>query len=404
MPIPGTTALHINGELVRIPGKVALILSCLLRRGITTAWVDAICINQTDQVEKGEQVSIIGAIYVAAEEVVIVLGKPTANTDRVFTPSDLSLSSFPMFDRGIIEILSHKYWLRAWILQEVGLANKIRLVCGNAEYRPPDFDALAIALHKGRKNNFESYAGEKALESISTTYDRALESPLKILGRTSRAQCSDPRDALYSKRELLQDPELIGYPDYSISANELFIRFAMNNVKTGRLDILHHTLGKRDKRLPSWVPDWTPGRHHTDKQAGFNADRLFYLDSDATEDESSPRGLIHVDQQELIVTGIILKQICEPHDPGSCHMRGTNEPKNDMMACTSWGVEKMMTDTYLCQIDYCELPIVLRFQGEYWKVVTADDQDDVELWLAHERHHFDGGWDWPIAKTVFRIR
>ena len=41
-----------------------------------TLWVDAACINQTDDVEKGHQVARMGAIYKNATSVIIWLGEP----------------------------------------------------------------------------------------------------------------------------------------------------------------------------------------------------------------------------------------------------------------------------------------------------------------------------------------
>jgi hypothetical protein len=46
-------------------------------------WVDALCINQDDNVEQGKQVQQMGSIYSEAKRVIIWLGEATYDTDYV---------------------------------------------------------------------------------------------------------------------------------------------------------------------------------------------------------------------------------------------------------------------------------------------------------------------------------
>jgi hypothetical protein len=45
-------------------------------------WVDAICINQNDLQERGQQVGMMGTIYAQAEQVLVFLGEMTAEVER----------------------------------------------------------------------------------------------------------------------------------------------------------------------------------------------------------------------------------------------------------------------------------------------------------------------------------
>jgi hypothetical protein len=47
-------------------------------------WVDAICINQTDDDEKGLQVQSMAEIYASANRVVVWLGETSSNSDTAF--------------------------------------------------------------------------------------------------------------------------------------------------------------------------------------------------------------------------------------------------------------------------------------------------------------------------------
>jgi hypothetical protein len=46
-------------------------------------WIDALCIDQNDDKERGEQVQQMGSIYSKAERVIIWLGEATYDTDYV---------------------------------------------------------------------------------------------------------------------------------------------------------------------------------------------------------------------------------------------------------------------------------------------------------------------------------
>lgn len=56
--------------------------------GTVSIWVDAICINQSDQAEKSRQIPLMGSIYSVATVVYVWLGPGTDRTDRVMAYLD----------------------------------------------------------------------------------------------------------------------------------------------------------------------------------------------------------------------------------------------------------------------------------------------------------------------------
>lgn len=79
------------GELRCNRGSIPLARNCesalrhLRRRRTTTVlWVDAVCINQQDDRERAQQISLMGSIHRFATSVVIWLGEGTKNTARCF--------------------------------------------------------------------------------------------------------------------------------------------------------------------------------------------------------------------------------------------------------------------------------------------------------------------------------
>jgi len=130
----------------------------------TPFWIDAICINQSDDFEKNRQVRLMTNIYAQAYKVMIWLGPPTENTELAlakmradeakmyiafhqswnngkYKPDNedtqskgVQASSDPALDyeelmeksfgpwdacESIIDFLSNPWWNRAWIAQEI---------------------------------------------------------------------------------------------------------------------------------------------------------------------------------------------------------------------------------------------------------------------------------------------
>ena len=140
-------------------------------------WIDAICINQADIVERNLQVSMMGDIYVFAQKVLVWLGKEDLNSSGVnvfisdalpeitkmirdnSTDSDMSLG-FPFmstyencggnleaFDnvRPRLSSFFERTWFsRVWKFQESLLAREVVLYCGEKQ---PSWDLRREVLH-----------------------------------------------------------------------------------------------------------------------------------------------------------------------------------------------------------------------------------------------------------------
>jgi hypothetical protein len=117
-------------------------------------WIDAICIDQDDNLEKREQIMNMRRIYHDAAEVVAWLGDDNSRTYKAMRdiqqgipPEFVDLVTEPQFGQnldtpstevkeiieGIKEVFDRDYWDRVWILQELAVSHKRRLVCGKGE-------------------------------------------------------------------------------------------------------------------------------------------------------------------------------------------------------------------------------------------------------------------------------
>ena len=122
-------------------------------------WIDAICIDQTNDIEKGHQVALMDKIYSSAKLTIIwvgqedeftkdamsvidYIGKVPLERHNEIKPSDWHnqnsalkrIGSKPQDYRkwlGLIALLNRPYFSRIWIVQEILLSKIVLLVCGD---------------------------------------------------------------------------------------------------------------------------------------------------------------------------------------------------------------------------------------------------------------------------------
>lgn len=129
-----------------------------LYRTMTYYWIDAICIDQSNLGEKGQQVAMMGSIYKNASLVLACIGDHAddslfvfqtfygspirltrrSNIFRFHNDSPLSywfcmthrFSTPQRFLIALIRLVSRPYFSRLWVLQELKLAQKVNVLCG----------------------------------------------------------------------------------------------------------------------------------------------------------------------------------------------------------------------------------------------------------------------------------
>lgn len=154
-----------------------------------TLWVDALCINQNDILEKNIQVPLMGLIYSYAKSVLVWLG-PQANGSEEYFDScnQIPLESQSLcssilknvdsdatnpISAAIASLQRRTYWTRTWIIQEIVLASDIHIFCGdrfshwpNFILHMPDHDTGNQAI--GMRNPTHPFGKLKKLRIIAT--------------------------------------------------------------------------------------------------------------------------------------------------------------------------------------------------------------------------------------------
>jgi hypothetical protein len=101
-----------------------------------TLWVDAICINQNDVVERGHQVRLMRDIFSRAKRVVVWLGSSRQVEDCLMqikkgsmTPKDidpiLQARYIAEWGMSVARIFDQPWFQRVWVIQEVVFAAKV---------------------------------------------------------------------------------------------------------------------------------------------------------------------------------------------------------------------------------------------------------------------------------------
>ncbi len=151
-------------------------------------WVDQICINQNDPLEKAAQVSNTLTIYDKAEEVVAWLGPSSEEIDLAIHCSedhDFSRKHGGLDDtvvQGYIYLSARSWFRRVWVQQEVWAARDLRVWCGS---RSIEWSALCsrVTIVRSRKTPL-SFA---SLEP----WKRTKRNPMTATKSDVRRCCSD---------------------------------------------------------------------------------------------------------------------------------------------------------------------------------------------------------------------
>ncbi|EJT69137.1 hypothetical protein GGTG_13246 [Gaeumannomyces tritici R3-111a-1] len=145
--------IHIDGvkQLVQANLHRALLhlRDCFVERIL---WIDAICINQKDNEEKGQQVQSMAKIYAKASRVIVWLADPPDNGDQadngnqadsgdqaleaIRTAAEEQRVDSQLDERKqqvILSLLRRKWFQRIWVLQEVAAARHILIKHGSTE-------------------------------------------------------------------------------------------------------------------------------------------------------------------------------------------------------------------------------------------------------------------------------
>ena len=271
-------------------------------------WIDAVCINQSDTVEKSAEVQDMARIYRDADRVYGWVGELTPEAQegfRLFRELTSRTKDKDYYSKALdayiqdasndscwvalVELLDRPYWTRLWILQETAINPRVCLRFGRdprdeikvQELEELDFVRFEVVSkwHKYRRGDWE-YSFVQRFDSVmNKVYSvggylagiyplkvRELQ-PFLLSSLCGGPVCSDPLDYIFGLVGLFEyKPVAV---DYSITPQKLFLDVLQEvQYRTQKLDFLSWAWGNHATtasspnnqnpfKLPAWAVDWS---------------------------------------------------------------------------------------------------------------------------------------------------
>lgn len=263
-------------------------------------WIDQICIHQEDHDERCHQVSQMADVYSQTQATLAWPGVTTDKSQPLFSSEEIeeilciyrtanteatddlsrALAGFINLQgkevpdmaikllrditvSSVDLLLRSRYWHRVWIIQEICLPPKVRMIAQNNLCDLLDIQcALSILINIGTGKHRTSSCIEKSwIGKLTRLYLRLILLQDKrnmrgengpncfnwdsVLGLLFKTDCTVPLDRVYGLSGLVAENQRV-YPDYTITSHEL----------------LRRILGKQLQYSEhSWVALWSILRH-----------------------------------------------------------------------------------------------------------------------------------------------
>lgn len=309
-------------DIILVNGMALMVTRSLIRtlmllrddRRVLYLWIDAICINQKDNLEKEQQVQNMGRIYELAQHTVIFLGECDPVTEALIAQSleriklQLNVRREVQLFQALQRLLEKPWFRRVWVFQEFVLSRDPRIQFGSIRYKwahfhslvthlfdkisnldsdvdygdvasPPFYRELAKRLPCYTTNILEvidymqtartafQLSRKDAILVNSEDISMKLREPEKLLAVLASRRglgVSDPRDMIFAHIGIFKGTGIT--PRYDRSTVHLYeeiVKYYYN--LTSGLEMLHYVEdvdpNSRRKNLASWAPDWTYNSH-----------------------------------------------------------------------------------------------------------------------------------------------
>lgn len=273
-----TQSITLNKQPFDIPSTLASALRGLRQEQHSlTLWVDYLCINQANLLERNHQVQLMGRIYAEACTVFAWLGPDSDSNDIEMdwlqdylhpgnVPPYRVLDLITRAGLGALRyVMKQPWWNRIWVVQEVMLARSAYLCLGDRRVLWPkcEVDERPKTLSMTfRLTEIQSGPAAQLLRLQNAIKQKP--TLLDSLSLFQNRQCTDPRDRVFGVLRLVDKADAaLNPPDYTLSLLEVQARLMTTSIQQHQdLRVLSLVRGVHSKRAhyrrsqPSWVPRW----------------------------------------------------------------------------------------------------------------------------------------------------
>ncbi|MCJ1457088.1 hypothetical protein MMC28_007454 [Mycoblastus sanguinarius] len=318
-------------------------------------WLDSLCIDQGNVLEKNHQVRLMKAIYSKAASVFVWLGEPTEDSDikvadlinrihrdtrlppmealsdrqrsaAVAQFSDFVTQVLPSEWTALKSLLRQPWFTRLWVIQEVALSLDVNVGYGTRTIPWAIFvHVLATLCQYGNYAQVNRLIDFVFLTAETSTVLRQLvdiDNVRQLLKRNktlffqdailicNSRKATDPRDQLYALLGLVADGldnEL--NPDYRKSIQAVYTDTTRHLLtRDQRLAILKYAgigYSRALPDLPSWVTDW-----NIPPVAMIDLTRWARTAGYRTDDDIKPQIQCGTRSNKLSIRGVLLDIVC----------------------------------------------------------------------------------------------
>ncbi|KAK0610764.1 heterokaryon incompatibility protein-domain-containing protein [Immersiella caudata] len=218
-------------------------------------WVDAICIDQDDEKERGHQVGQMRDIYRNAEQVIVWLGPSTNDIALTFDKmnemhDDIGSSANPkmalelwrdiwpssgLLDRyrhAFEDIFRRRWFQRVWVIQEVASARAAVAVCGWKSVSTKTFVRVPSLLDVKPRQNIQAVLDVMPGHLRKESWWSQERKLCTLMVKFAASEATDTRDRIYALLGISSDacdrksfpPDYeIGFPDFLRNAARFLI-------------------------------------------------------------------------------------------------------------------------------------------------------------------------------------
>ncbi|KAL4896928.1 heterokaryon incompatibility protein-domain-containing protein [Aspergillus ambiguus] len=337
-------------------------------------WIDAICINQGDLKERGEQVQLMAKIYSNAARVIVWLGQPSNYSDMTLeairsAASEGTLSQYEAsLQEGMDELLGRSWFRRIWVLQEVAAARQVQLHCGFMELDGYTFSAgLRVLGHQ--------YPGLMAMQ-------RLVAPVVYILGR-----------AIFRPRAM---PSASTPGSFSLNIRPLSELIEMYNrhEATERHDKIFALLGMSSDNpisaglIPNYALRWTELLRQT---------IVFLLGSGVFAETWEDRELAIIEGKGVVIGKVSRVNGGDTGDNQDIEITSTGasgSPESKHTLSLQRLSNPVREDDIVCLLSGARKPSIVRLCKDYFTIVRIQAAMPLDVPKNPTMHEFLLLWDW----------
>ncbi|PQE16056.1 heterokaryon incompatibility -domain-containing protein [Rutstroemia sp. NJR-2017a WRK4] len=198
-------------------------------------WIDALCINQSDNKDKEQQIVLMPDIYQSADLVMIWLGPNYGESDRAMRVLKKPTSYWQAKNNilgvwgkpagmAIRGICSRRYWGRLWIFQEIMLGQNVEVMCGAMIIPLDSLKGFLLLVHEQQpssrvaaKTEYQLIRHSPAWEIIKQMKDQHDRTLWGLMMGTSSLACVQKLDYIYALLGIATKGKDDIVPDYKAS-------------------------------------------------------------------------------------------------------------------------------------------------------------------------------------------